>query len=74
MYCKTIAVCIVFLSSGCKSNSAQLGIKDTSIDKNSKTEITLEENPYSEVGAIPIPKGFTTMCRCRHEIKSRIFI
>ena len=58
MYCKTIAVCIVFLSSACKSNSAQLGIKDTSIDKNSKTEITLEENPYSEVGAIPIPKGF----------------
>ncbi len=59
MYCKTIAVCIVFLYSACKSNSAQPEFQGVRINKNIKNEMNHEENPYAEVGAIPVPQGFT---------------
>ena len=58
MFCKTIAVCIVFLSSSCKSNSLQQEIKVIDINKDIKNTVSLEENPYADVSEIPIPEGF----------------
>lgn len=59
MYCKTIAVWIVFLSLSCKSNSLRQEIKVSSIIKDEKNKISPEENSYAEVGEIPVPQGFT---------------
>lgn len=58
MYCKTIAVCIVFLASSCKSNSLQQEIKVTGKKQDIKNTLNQEENPYADVGEIPVPQGF----------------